>query len=582
MKAILYKQDGTTKEIIPIINEKENKTIVRIPKYTLMDEKIEYIDLDTGYFEAQAGEEGYFLSSGSIAHNTSLLYFTEREDFSTRDNVKEHPGLNVMPVMGIRKNGNAVFMIVTGMYMDFCAHYEVKDNQYKMTAHFVLDGDDPYEDILLELYKIPNGTYNEMAHIYRDYQIKTKGLKPIKERIKEKPALAYAAESVEVRIRQGWKPAPSPVAHQNAENEPPMKVVCDFARVEDIMREMKKQGVEKAEICLVGWNRGGHDGRFPQLFPPEPLLGGDAGLKKLIATADELGYQIVCHDNYTAAYECAECWDEEYVAKFKDGRLASKHYDLDPLSGGMPYIMCAQRAYERFARNRLPKYREVGFHGLHFVDVFSAVGPRKCYDYRHPATYADCRDYFLKIMNLASKNIGGFQSEGPFDYIVQELDSVMYSTMKFRGIVDKEKFPQVDEMVPFWQIVYHGYVLSNPSSDTINYTIKEKDRELYFMELGGRPLMYFYSRFVNDGVGKLSNWMGLNDLRCDDDEQLAESVKAVKKAYDNIKTYSYLQYETIEHHEKLSENVFQTTYSDGTVVTVDYSTNNYTVEKEKK
>ena len=137
-------------------------------------------------------------------------------------------------------------------------------------------------------------------------------------------------------------------------------------------------------------------------------------------------------------------------------------------------------------------------------------------------------------------------------------------------------------MVPFWQIVYHGYVLSNPSSDTINYTIKEKDRELYFMELGGRPLMYFYSRFVNDGVGKLSNWMGLNDLRCDDDEQLAESVKAVKKAYDNIKTYSYLQYEMIEHHEKVSENMYRTTYSDGTVVTVDYSTNNYTVEKEIK
>ena len=298
MKAILYKQDGTTKEISPMIIEQENKTIVRIPKYTLMDEKIEWIDLDTGYFNAQAGDEGYFMSSGSIAHNTSLLYFTEREDFSTRDNVKEHPGLNVMPVMGIRKNGNAVFMIVTGMYMDFCAHYEVKDNQYKMTAHFVLDGDDPYEDISFELYKIPNGTYNEMAHIYRDYQIKTKGLRPIKERIKEKPALAYAAESVEVRIRQGWKPVPSPVAHQNADNEPPMKVVCDFARVEDIMHEMKKQGVEKAEICLVGWNRGGHDGRFPQLFPPEPLLGGDAGLKKLIATADELGNLFLANLSY--------------------------------------------------------------------------------------------------------------------------------------------------------------------------------------------------------------------------------------------------------------------------------------------
>ena len=103
------------KEILPIITEEENKTIVRIPKYTLMDEKIEWIDLDTGIFEAHSGDEGYFLSSGSIAHNTTLLYFTEREDFSTRDNVKEHPGLNVMPIMGMRKNADAFFVIVTGM-----------------------------------------------------------------------------------------------------------------------------------------------------------------------------------------------------------------------------------------------------------------------------------------------------------------------------------------------------------------------------------------------------------------------------------------------------------------------------------
>jgi len=46
----------------------------------------------------------------------------------------------------------------------------------------------------------------------------------------------------------------------------------------------------------VGWNRGGHDGRDPQIFPAEPALGGDAGLRETIRHGQSLGYQMVAHD----------------------------------------------------------------------------------------------------------------------------------------------------------------------------------------------------------------------------------------------------------------------------------------------
>ena len=50
----------------------------------------------------------------------------------------------------------------------------------------------------------------------------------------------------------------------------------------DILDEVKRQGVERAEVCLVGWNQKGHDGRFPELFPVEEQLGGEDKLRKLI------------------------------------------------------------------------------------------------------------------------------------------------------------------------------------------------------------------------------------------------------------------------------------------------------------
>ncbi len=578
MQAYFMYADGRKEAYTPIVQECTDKTIVRIPRYVMLGKGINKVEIDTGLFHAEAGDEGYYISSEKISNTGFLVYFKERED-------TEHENIScIMPIMGMRRNGEGKFIIAEGMSIDFMAYHSIQDNHYNMTARFKLEEDDPYEDIVLSIYDMPGATYNEMAHLYRKYQMETKGMRPLRERAKERPAIAYAAEAPEVRIRQCWKPAPSPVAHQNDENEPPIKVVCDFERVGDIIDEMKAQGIEKAQICLVGWNRGGHDGRFPQLFPAEPLLGGDEGLDKLIKKAKKVGYNIVCHDNYTAAYECADCWDEEYIAKFKDGRLASRHYDAAPLSGGQPFLMCAQRAYERFAIERLPKYKEVGFTGLHFIDVFSAITARKCYDPRHPNNSADCRDYFLKIMRLSSENIGGFQSEGPFDFVAPELDYCLYSSMNFR--LTHFTTPKLcDEEIPLWELVYHGMILFNPSSYTVNYTIKEADKKVRMMEYTGRPLMYFYSRFVSENTKdskkyNFKNWMGISDLGCATDEELKESVKAIKQAYDDMQEIKHLQYEFMEKHEILAPNQYRITYSDGTKITADYNTNTYKIERE--
>ena len=52
---------------------------------------------------------------------------------------------------------------------------------------------------------------------------------------------------------------------------------------ERLVRRMQAAGLRKAVITLVGWNLGGHDGAYPQRFPVEPALGGEAGLRKLAA-----------------------------------------------------------------------------------------------------------------------------------------------------------------------------------------------------------------------------------------------------------------------------------------------------------
>lgn len=516
------------------IYEPETETTGNITRITLGKEKlaqgVDYIEFTDEIFSASAGDDGYFVIADVNKAGSYLCRFTDKKDEEVI--LKQ----NLMPVMGIKKSNYTALIIAVGMKSCFHICVGVKDNKYFAALRFVLDKNAPYEDISFEVHQLnDNADYNDMAREYRKYQLERGACLPLAERIKNNPALAYAAESVEIRIRMGWKPAPAKVLEQTVENEPEMHVACTFDRVKDIIDELKKQGVAKAQICLVGWNKSGHDGRWPQIFPVEEKLGGEKKLKELIQYANDNGYQIVCHTNSTDWYNIAKGFSkEEMVVKKADGSFAV--HDM-AWSGGTMYDLCPIKAYE-IAKTELPKVAELGFSGLHYIDVMSVVPLRRCYDKNHPATEKDAENLYAKIGGLSHDLFGGFASEGAFDFAAPYLDYALYVT--FEGEVGV----LFDEEVPLWQLVYHGIILSNPSTSTVNYTIKGEESRKKFMSYGGRPSFYFYSKFL-EGSNQ-DDWLGKEDLICDTNEQLKYSVSKIKEAYDEFKTNRHLQTELME------------------------------------
>ena len=87
------------------------------------------------------------------------------------------------------------------------------------------------------------------------------------------------------------------------------------------------------------------------------------------------------------------------------------------------YDLCPVKAYE-IAKTELPKVAELGFSGLHYIDVMSVVPPRRCYDKNHPATEKDTEDLYAKIGELSHDLFGGFASEGAYDFADVHLNAV--------------------------------------------------------------------------------------------------------------------------------------------------------------
>lgn len=560
MNCRVVHKDGKITSLNAVITESENKITAFIPKEDIPAD-CEHLDFLYDYLVSGVDSEGYsIVPRGTKEGGTMLCRFTERE------NCEYIADSNYMPIFGFKTSEETIFAVVSGMTYEYRAVAGVKDNEFYLYPRFFVDAKTNYEDIQVDYYKLGKGSdYNDMAALYREMKKPV----PLSERIKSNPELDYAMKSPEIRVRMAWKPVPSPVKCQTEENEPPVVVGCTISRLKDIIDGLNKRGVKKCEICLVGVETKGHDGRWPQLLPIEDTIGGQAQLEEICAYGQSLGYQMVVHTNATEMYQISADWDESDLIVTHDG-----DYSKDEIlwGGGQPFHICPERTVKYNDRN-LADVKKMGFRGLHYIDVFTNFPPRNCYSPDHPVTARQSAEIICGIGEKTREMFGGFACEGGFDFASDVLDYVLYTSYNLYG----EQHPVCDETVPFWHLVFHGSILYNPSTETVNYCVKDEKSHLKYIEYGGRPLGYFNSKYVDEGG--CGNWMGEEDLLCATDEQLEDSLDRLKKVYEEYNGLYDLQLETMLRHDKIAEGVYVVTYSNGAKITVDYNNLTYKVER---
>lgn len=439
--------------------------------------------------------------------------------------------------------------------------------EYSMTTLWELEEwPEQYEDLSMDFYKLgKNAGYSEAALKYRRMFFEKHDVKPLKERIKENEDLAYMIDAPMLRIRQGWKPYPPTIVEQTLENEPEMIVKMTFDDVRNLVDSLKAHGIDKANICLVGWIVRGHDGRDPDTFPVEPSLGGEEKLRELIKYAQDNGFQITGHTNRTDIYHISRHWDEDNMVRKADGSLSPK---WGPDSGGQMYDLCLKPSHDIYFPMYEPRVRDLGFHGLEYIDVLSIIRPHECYNPAHPVNRREAAGYLHKMLEETRDLFGCVSSEGGYDYCCDALDFVLYTTMDVKRV---NQYEICDEHVPMWQMVFNGYVMSNVCDQTVNYVIKSPALQARMHEYGAHPAMYIYSRYRPLG----SNWMGDDDLTMENEADEQRTLAAIRKAYDFSKEHANLQLETLDYHEILPDGRRRSTFSDGTVVTVNYADGSY-------
>ena len=567
---ITYK-DGTTATEVRPLKEKGCLCGERYLHFGVSQEELSKIaDLKVlpSFGRAKVGDEGFFVSTDGMLTTFKPL----SKEAKRKRKISFHP----LAMNGYKVGDKCYAAIMNGLEFE-CNHILelVDDAEYRYYYHYnTLKDITPYEDLSIDFYPLDgkDKTYAGMARRYRQYLLDTDQMpKAIGERVGENEHLCYASQAPEIRIRLGWKPVPTPVLHQTLENEPKMTVAVTFDQVKEIVDELKRQGVDKAQICLVGWNVKGHDGRFPDHFPVEEALGGEAKLRECIKYAQENGYKIVAHTCRTDIYEISKDWNNGFDAARKaDGSLVERY----PIGGGMMYDICYKQSYEKYYKEQEPKVADLGFRGLEYIDVLGIIYPHECHNPEHPVNRKEAAEYANKMLDDLRGMFGGSGSEGGAYYVAKSLDYALYASLNMDR---KKQHEMIDDYVPVWHIVFNGYVLNNAGAQTVNYTIKEPCWALRGIEYASRPIFYFYSAYRGSGL----NWMGENDLTMRNKADLERSVAAIKRGYDEFQSLQELQFCTLDDNFEVANGVKCSLYSNGTRIVVNYTQEPYIFEGQE-
>lgn len=547
LQATITYTDGT-RAALPLLEEKTARGFrVTLPR-TQVTKPAEFADFMVGYAPAYEGEDGYI-----IVNNHRVKFFGHQ------DGVMD-AGYCRMPLLGVKTPRECFACIVTGLSAQHS--FIVAREQGVYTAHlrFRLEGQPIEEDMQAEFCLLTGAEadYNGMAAAYRAHQLTVGGCKLIRDRMNED--LAYVLDAPEVRIRQAWKPVPTPVEEQTPETEPPMHVAATFERVGQLLDACKAQGVDKAEFCLIGWNIRGHDGRWPQAFPVEEALGGEEGLRSLIRKGQEMGYRMVCHTNSTDCFSIADRWTEELPMRTRTGEKQRNNQ----WGGGRMYNMCPVAGGEAFAQEDLPRIRELGFKGIHYIDVITTAAPRRCFSQKHPCSPKQFVDAMHRIAVLSQKLFGGFHSEGGYDYLADVTDMALCVDFGMLNPYTRRN-PLVDDHVPMWELVYHGIILGNPAPATVNYPVKDWEHRLKFMEYGGHPVIYVHSKFHD-----LNSSMGNVCFTCGSQQEIEETAAGIRQMLEDYRPIKDLQLEQMVRHETFGD-LAVVTYEGGAQVVCNYA-----------
>lgn len=398
--------------------------------------------------------------------------------------------------------------------------------------------------------------YNRLCKIYRQYVKETGKLRTLKEKAAAVPSVDDLVGCAFVHTGIKTVVQPDSEFYDSQAPEKNNRLVSFRERAE-LIRELKKMGVEKLYLHLDGWAQPGYDNQHPDYLPACKEAGGWEGMKDLADTLHEAGYLFGIHDQYRDYYRAAPSFDENYACRMPDGTIPGHRR----WAGGPQTYLCASQAPFYVKRN----FTEISRQGISldcaYLDVFTCNEGDECANPEHRMTRRECYDYREQCFRyLLAQGILP-SSEEVSDWAAASLVFCHYAPYDF--MLKKPGTPKEGIPVPLFNLVYHDCIIQPWMMDKVN---TGEDYMLYALLNGGAPYLIREGAYPNtDG-----------SFHTETEEKPEELIERCRIVSDLQKQTAYSE---MLYHRILTADykVQETGFADGTRVQVDFNTQTWQI-----
>jgi hypothetical protein len=325
-----------------------------------------------------------------------------------------------------------------------------------------------------------------------------------------------------------------------------------FTQAADIIQTLKAGGVDNIRIIYYGWQDNGGLNQINPL-PIESLLGGEKAAKAFVDKVHELNNKVLFENNFTMV-----------TPKFSSISAKSNGVrGIDETVYFTPWgdFFLKPELSAGYAFKLITKLKEIGVDGI----LYNWYGDTIYRDFNtnHPQQRNDIAKVYESAMTYGQKQLGQSGIYQGNEYALKGINQITYFP------IDSNYDLMVDDTVPFYPIALHGYISYSATPGNLR-----NDYEMDFLkavEYGAVPaffMSYERSRLLKDSP---SDFLVSSEFTVWKDR--------IMKEYKEFDKLASVYNQKIIRHEKQTENVYMTTYEDGTKVTVDYGRKTFGVEK---
>ena len=551
------------------------------------DYPLVFVDVLPMFGAAGTDQEGFTLvpegGGAIIRYNNGRLsqssYYANMYgwDYGTKRETATSETENAFPVFGISHEDGSFICIMEGAdsYGGVCADISGRLNEYntvfgrynilhsdnvevdekKSARLFLMYEKEIPDDTLVQRYRFLDGNgYVNMAQTYGEY-------------LRAKPEMRGECASEEMPVNVELVGAINKVEVKLGIPVEATVPTTTFEQADSIMNDLLEGGVKDLNLRMTGWCNGGAMQRVLTSIHVEGGLGGEKGMKKLIASAAEKGvdlyfdgiscfaYRSGILNGFNTLSDSARATTRDLIKLYPYYIVT---YEMSTWMDKYPYYLVKPSYAQRCAANLINGLKERGAAGVAFRDIGNLLSA----DYQDNNTVTREQVKAQDTQTLEDAVATGMK------VIIKEGNAyaIPYADLITDMNLSGNAYALLDYSVPFYQIAIHG--LKDYTGEALNMAGDPQTLLLESAEYGAGLNFTFMEKDTRVLKDTLFSCYTSSHY-----EPWKEEVIAMITRYQ--KEMAGLNRQAITGHERLNEDVAVTTYADGTQVYVNYSTRDY-------